>query len=147
MMPLAPQQAPSRRGRLARQRLLVHVCLIITAAVSLALEPVLSLHILLGLGFTAFVVAHLAQRRRVSASLLGRLPHPRGWLAPSGRLAFADLVLSGLTIAMFASGLWDWLSGQPTKIRWHAITGVVLTGFLVVHTFHRRARLRTSGIR
>lgn len=123
------------------------MCLIVTAAVSVALEPVLSLHILLGLGFTAFVLAHLAQRRRVSASLLRRLPHPRGWPARPGRIAFADLVLSGLTIAMLASGLWDWLSGRPTKIRWHAIAEVVLTGFLVVPTFHRRARLRTSRVR
>lgn len=121
--------------------------LVLTAGVSLVVEPLLSLHILLGLGFVAFVAAHLVQRRRVSASLLTRLPHPREWLRPSGRLAFADLLLGALTIAMFASGMWDWLSGQPTKIRWHAITGVLLAGFLAVHTVRRRGRLRTSRVR
>ena len=118
-----------------------------SASVSLAVEPILSLHILIGLAFIALVAAHLLQRRRVSASLLGRLVHPTGRLSPSGRLAAADLILTVLTIAMLASGLWDWLTGHPTRIRWHAITGVVLAGFLLVHTVRRRSRLRTSRVR
>lgn len=146
-MSRALQQRPARSRRPAALRLLVHVGLILTATVSLVFEPVLSLHILLGLGFIALVAVHLAQRRRVSASLMARLPHPRGWLRPSGRLAFADLLLAALTLAMLASGLWDWLSGHPTKIRWHAITGVLLAGFLVAHTVRRRYRLRSSRVR
>lgn len=44
---------------------------------------------------------------------------------------------------MLVSGFWDWFAGHPTKIRWHAITGVVLP----VHTARRRSRLRRSRVR
>ena len=136
-----------RRPRLSVSRWWVHVGLLVTAAVSLLVEPTLSLHILIGLGFVALVVVHLVQRRRVSVSLLKRLAHPGSWRQASGRLAIADTVLAGLTVVMLGSGLWDWLSGHPTRLRWHAISGVILTGFLVVHTLRRRNRLRSSRIR
>ncbi len=118
-----------------------------SASISLAIEPVLTLHILVGLVFIALVIAHLLQRHRVFRSLAGRAADPREWPSPSGRLAVADLLLAVLTIAMLTSGLWDWLSGHPTSFRWHAITGVVLAGFLMVHTVRRRNRLRSSRIR
>lgn len=146
-MTVAPNVRRTRRPRSAALRWWVHVGLVVSASVSLTVEPILSLHILIGLVFVALVIAHLLQRRRVSTSLLSRLAHPRGWLSPSGRLAIADLVLTMLTIAMLASGLWDWLTGHPTSIRWHAITGVILTGFLLVHTMRRRSRLRSSRVR
>ena len=140
-------------GRVARRpagavtRWLVHLGLIVTASVSLVFETVLTIHIIVGLVFVALVVAHLSQRRRVSATLVGRLIRVRGWGLPAARLALADASLSALTIGMLASGLWDWRLGHPTRIRWHAISGVVLTGFLLVHTVRRRAHLRRSGIR
>ncbi len=139
------QSSTSRRSSVARWW--VHVGLIVTAAVSLVLEPALSLHILIGLVFVGLVVAHLVQRRRVSASLLKRLGYPGTWLQASGRLAVADSALAAVTVVMLASGLWDWLSGHPTKLRWHAISGVILTGFLIGHTLRRRGRLRSSRIR
>lgn len=135
------------RRRSSLSRWWVHLGLVVTAAVSLVLEPTLSLHILIGLGFVALVVVHLVQRRRVSTSLLKRLADPGTWLRAPGRLAIADTALTALTIVMFASGLWDWLSGHPTRLRWHAISGVILTGFLIVHTLRRRSRLRSSRIR
>lgn len=141
------QSPPDRRTRSAAARWWVHAGLIVTVSVSLAFEPMLTLHIVIGLVFAALVIAHLVQRRRVSAALLAQLLHPRGWLRPSGRLAMADSVLATSTLAMLASGFWDWLDGHPTKIRWHAITGVVLVGFLVVHTLRRRSRLRSSHVR
>lgn len=101
----------------------------------------------LGLIFVAFVVAHVAQRRRVSLSLARRFRSVRTMAGPGGRLALADAVLTALTALMLASGLWDWADGHPTRIRWHAISGVVLAGFLVVHTFRRRTRLRRSIVR
>ena len=58
----------------------------------------------------------------------------------------ADAVLGALTLVMLGSGLWDWASGHPTRIRWHAITGVLLAGFLLVHTLRRRGRLRSSRV-
>ena len=146
-MTAIPNVTRKRRPRSAVWRWWVHVGLALSAAVSLAVEPILSLHIVTGLAFIALVGTHLLQRRRVSASLLSRLVHPSGWLSPSGRLAAADLLLTGLTTAMFSSGLWDWLTGHPTRVRWHAITGVLLTGFLLLHTVRRRSRLRIPQVR
>ena len=36
-----------------------------------------------------------------------------------------------------ASGLWDWLDGR-TKIRWHAISSIILLAVLIRHTWTRR---------
>ncbi len=48
---------------------------------------------------------------------------------------------------MLVSGFWDLWAPHHTKIRWHAITGVVLTIYLVVHSVRRWRRLRFSQIR
>ncbi len=125
----------------------VHLALITTALVSLVLEPVLAIHIGLGLTFVGLVVVHIVQRRRTTATLVGRLIRVRSLPTRSGRLALADLVLAALTAAMLASGIWDWAIGHPTAIRWHAITGVLLAGFLVVHTLRRRRSLTHSAVR
>jgi hypothetical protein len=45
------------------------------------------------------------------------------------------------------SGLYDWIAGHPTRIRWHALSGVALAGFLLVHTLRRRRRLHRSSVR
>ena len=132
--------------RRARARLTVHLGLIVTAAVSLTLEPVLTLHIALGLVFIGLVGAHLVQRRHTTSRLASRLVHPV-LTRPSDRLALSDALLLALTVAMFGSGLWDWLAGRPTRIRWHALTGVALSGYLVVHTVRRRRRLGSSRVR
>jgi hypothetical protein len=132
---------------LGRRRWWVHLTLMVTAAVSLALEPLLTLHVVLGLVFVGFVAVHLAQRRRVSAVLVSRLRTLRSLPTPGGRLALADAALGILTLAMLASGLWDWGVGHPTRFRWHAITGVLLAGFLLVHSVRRRSRLRSSRVR
>jgi heme exporter protein D len=130
-------------------RWLVHLGLVGTTIVSLVFEPlVLAIHIAVGLAFAVLAIAHLVQRRRVSARLLARLSRPGRTLAgPAGRLALADALLAALAAAMLASGFWDWSVGHPTRIRWHAITGVVLTVLLVVHTARRRSRLRRSKVR
>jgi hypothetical protein len=133
----------SRRGL---QRWWVHVALVATATVSLVLEPLLTVHILVGLVFVGFVVVHLGQRRRTSLALVRRLPAMARWSEPAGRLAVADALLTVLTAAMLASGLYDWLDSR-TRIRWHALTGVALAAFLLVHTVRRRARLRRSTVR
>jgi hypothetical protein len=137
----------ARRPVGAVARWLVHLGLIVSAAVSLVFETVLTIHILVGLVFVALVAGHLLQRRRVTATLVGRLLRIRGWGLPAWRLALADTLLTVLTIGMLASGLWDWRIGHPTRIRWHALSGTALAGFLLIHTLRRRARLRASGIR
>ena len=144
--PAQPGRAAGRRV-LERRRWWVHVALLLSASVSVVLEPVLTVHIALGLLFVAIVPAHLAQRRRVSVALARRFGSARALLAPGGRLALADAALTLLTAAMLASGIWDWRAGHPTRIRWHAISGVLLAGFLVVHTVRRRGRLRGSTVR
>jgi hypothetical protein len=135
-------------GRGARSRWFVHLGLIGTTVVSLVFEPlVLAIHIAVGLAFAVPAGLHLAQRRRVSARLLARLARVRILAGPSGRLALADLLLAMITAGMLVSGFWDWFAGHPTKIRWHAITGVILAIGLVAHTIRRRRRLRRSAVR
>jgi hypothetical protein len=135
-------------GRGVLFRWLVHLGMIGTAVVSLAFEPLaLAIHIVVGLAFAVLAGMHLAQRRRVSARLLHRLARIRIPAGPAGRLAMADLLLTVVTAGMLVSGFWDWLAGHPTRIRWHAITGVVLAILLLVHTVRRRRRLRRSTVR
>lgn len=135
-------------ARHARYRWLVHLGLIGTTVVSLVFEPlVLVIHIAVGLAFAVLAGMHLAQRRRVSARLLHRLARVRIPAGPAGRLALADLLLAVITAGMLVSGFWDWFAGHPTRIRWHAITGVVLAILLLVHTIRRRRRLRRSTVR
>jgi hypothetical protein len=126
----------------------VHLGLIATTAVSMVFEPmVLTIHIAVGLAFAALVAVHIYQRRRVSVSLTRQLFRPRSVAQPSGRLAVADALLAALTLGMLVSGFWDWAIGHPTRIRWHALTGVVLLVYLCVHTVNRRHRLRYSQVR
>lgn len=142
-------QAPARDGvRRTLSRWLVHLGLIVTVIVSLVFEPlVLAIHIVVGLAFAVLTGVHLAQRRRVSAGLLARLARVRALARPAGRLALTDMLLAVITVGMLASGFWDWFAGHPTRIRWHAITGVVLAILLLVHTVRRWSRLRRSKVR
>lgn len=136
-------QAERRRQERQRQGLRQEA-----VGVSLMFEPlVLAIHIAVGLAFVVLASMHLAQRRRVSARLLTRLARVRMLAGPAGRLALADLLLAAVTAGMLVSGFWDWLAGHPTKIRWHAITGVVLAILLLAHTVRRRTRLRRSTVR
>ncbi len=141
-------QAARDGARRAVLRWLVHLGLIATVTVSLVFEPlVLMIHITVGLVFVVLVGMHLAQRRRVSASLLSRLARVRALARPAGRLALADALLAVITAGMLISGFWDWFAGHPTRVRWHAITGVVLAILLLIHTVRRWSRLRRSRIR
>jgi hypothetical protein len=65
----------------------------------------------------------------------------------AARIAVTDLSLPILTAAMLGSVVWDWGLGNPTEIRWHAITAVLLAITLSIRTLHRLRRLRTSDIR
>jgi hypothetical protein len=138
---------PPRRSGAAQHRWVVHLALLATVTASLVLEPVVTVHVVLGLAFVGLVVVHLIQRREVSMALARRLARLAGWGGGSGRLALADALLVALTAAMLASGLYDWIAGHPTRIRWHALSGMVLAGFLLVHTLRRRRRLYRSSVR
>jgi hypothetical protein len=150
---LPPPAANQRAGRQANARRalyrwLVHIGLIATLVVSLLFEPlVLTIHIVVGLAFAVLVGAHLAQRRRVSANLAGRLVRVTTLGRPAGRLALADALLAAVTLAMLVSGFCDWFAGHSTRIRWHALTGVAVAVLLAIHTFRRWSRLRRSRVR
>jgi hypothetical protein len=141
-------RVPASRKEVRRQaaaRLAVHLALLATVVTSLIFEPMLTLHIALGLVFVGLVIAHLAQRRRTTRRLLKAVAARRPLSTPVARLAWSDALLAGLTAVMFGSGLWDWLVG-PTHVRWHAISGVVLAIVLGIHTVRRRRRLARSSV-
>jgi hypothetical protein len=124
----------------------VHLGLILTLIISLVFEFVLSIHIIVGLLLILFVVAHLVQRRRISTTLARRLTRLTSLHGRGGRMALSDAVLLALTVAMLISGFVDVALGHPTRVRWHAIFGVVLALYLLVHTIRRRSRLRSSRV-
>ncbi|MDQ2814317.1 MAG: hypothetical protein M3Z75_21230 [Actinomycetota bacterium] len=120
----------------------------VTVIVSLVFEPlVLTIHIAVGLIFAVLVGVHLAQRHRVSVSLMARLVRVRALAQPAGRLALADALLAMITAGMLISGFWDWFTRHPTRIAWHALTGVALAILLLIHTVRRWSRLRRSKVR
>lgn len=137
-----------RAKRAASRRWWVHLGLLVTVVISLLFEGfMLTVHIAVGFVFVALVVVHLAQRRQVSTNLASRLLRVRGLHRPAGRLAVSDAFLTAVTVAMLVSGFWDWSAGHPTRIRWHAYTGVALAVLVLVHTLRRRRRLRRSQVR
>jgi len=133
--------------RTATLRWWVHLGLMASVIVSLALEFVLTVHIVVGLLFVALVVCHLVQRRKISAKLARRLTRFTTAQSRLARMAISDALLVVLTLGMLASGFVDVAIGHPTQIRWHALLGVALTVYLVVHTLRRRTRLKSSAIR
>jgi hypothetical protein len=133
--------------RTATLRWWVHLGLMASVIVSLVFEFILTVHIVVGLIFVALVVCHLVQRRRISTKLLRRLTQLTTAQSRLGRMAVSDALLAVLTLAMLVSGFVDVALGHPTQIRWHALLGVALSVYLVVHTWRRRKRLKSSAIR
>ncbi len=129
-----------------KRRWWVHIGLMLTFVVSLVFEFVLSIHVIVGLLFLLFVVGHLIQRRRISSTLARRLTRVTSLHRRAGRLALSDALLLALTVAMLISGFVDVALGHPTRVRWHAIFGVGLAIYVVVHTIRRRSRLKSSKI-
>ena len=152
MSPLGVQRGCGETGdvqsrRSATLRWWVHLGLMVSVVVSLCFEFILTVHIVVGLLFVAFVICHLVQRRKISGKLARRLTRFTTAQGRLARMAMSDALLTALTLAMLASGFVDVALGHPTKVRWHAILGVALTVYLVVHTLRRRARLKSSAIR
>ena len=132
----------TRRGpRRPLWRWAVDLVLIAAAVVSVVLEPVsTALHSVLGLLFAGFVGPHLWYRRAWIRGTLRRLWRRRS-LPGALRWSLSQAgVLLVLTMVVTASGLWDWLDGR-TKIRWHAISSIILLAVLIRHTWTRRGWL------
>ena len=68
-MALENGAVPPRRSVAARHRWVVHLALLATGTTSLVLEPVVTVHVVLGLAFVGLVVVHVVQRRQVSMAL------------------------------------------------------------------------------
>jgi hypothetical protein len=146
-----------------RYRWLGHLGLIVSflaALAALLLRSSITIHIIVGLVFVAFVIVHIAQRRRTTSKLAAQLVHLRSWSKPRGRLGLSDAVLAFLTLNVLVSGVVDWASGRNTPfplreltglpihfIGWHGLSSVVLLCYLLVHVLRRRTRLRRSQIR
>jgi len=141
------RKSPAVRLKPARHRWWVHLGMMVTLVVSLVFETVLTIHIVVGLVFVALALTHVTQRRLTSGRLAAKLLRVRTLGSPVGRMAVADALLAALSLAMLGTGFWDLFDGHPTRIRWHALTGVALAVFLVVHTVRRRKRLRSSRVR
>lgn len=158
------EPALMRTDRRVQYRWLGHVGLIVSFLAALATLLVrrsgISIHIVTGLVFVAFVVVHIAQRRRTTGKLAAQLMHARAWFRRRGRLGFSDAILAFLTLNVLVSGVVDYvdkrntpfplraLTGLPIQfIGWHGLSSVILLCYLVVHILRRRTRLRRSQIR
>ena len=141
----------------------MHLCLIATfvgALAALVGTTGTTLHILIGLVFVGLVVVHVGQRRRtIGRACWPGSPTSRCGSDREGGSPVSDLVLAGLTLNVLASGLVDWQEGYKVELplsalglpenlmSWHALSALVLTGYLAVHVVRRRSRLRSSSIR
>lgn len=150
-----------KRGE--RRRWYVHVSLIATLAGSLVtliyLSRSITIHVVFGVLFVAFVAVHLWQRRRTVRSLAKQLVG-MGRRKGSTRLAVSDTILELLVANLFVSGIVDALSHHATVLpfasavglppgldQWHKLAGVILALYVIVHVSRRRKRLRRSHIR
>ncbi len=125
--------------------------LIAAGIISVLFEPTsIAIHSVIGLIFVGAVGPHLWNRRTWIRGAARRLWQRR--LTRTLRWSLAQSVLlSALVMVMTVSGLWDWLD-VPTKIRWHAISSVILIGVALRHAWTRRdwllhRRMRAPGRR
>ena len=145
-------------------RWLGHLGLIVSFLAALATLLVrrssIIIHVAVGLVFVAFVVVHIAQRRRTTGKLAAQLVHARAWFKRRGRLGLSDAILAFLTLNVLVSGVVDYIDGRNTPfplraltglpihfIGWHGLSSVILLCYLVAHILRRRTRLRRSQIR
>jgi hypothetical protein len=128
-----------RRNGLARWS--VDIALIAAGVVSVLFEPVsIAIHSVVGLVFVAVVGPHLWNRRAWIRGTLRRLWSRRS-LSRTVRWSLGQTgLLLALTLVVTASGLWDWLDAR-TRIRWHAISSVILIVVVIWHTWTRRGWL------
>ena len=129
-----------QRGRTWR-RWLIDMLLISGAIISLIFEPFsVAVHSIVGLVFAGTVAPHLWHRRSWVRGTLSRLRQRRRL---SARLRWGlsqSLLLLVLVLTVTASGLYDWLDA-PSRIRWHAISSVILIVVVTRHAWTRRQSL------
>lgn len=140
----ARARPPKSRGiaGLAIRRWLVDVTLLTAIVTSVVFEPLsIAIHSIIGLVFITMAGPHLWDRRHWISATLGQLRR-RALRPPRGRKLAQAVWLLALAVAVTLSGLWDWL-GVPTRIRYHAITSIILIVIAAWHTWnHRRSLAR-----
>ena len=155
-----------RGDSIARRRWLVHVALIgaflaaIVSAIFLSRKYLghsgTTDHSIIGLVVLALVLVHLFQRRQTVRRLLSRLIGRSRSTGHRSRLAVSDMILWILTLNAMVSGVADFLAGRTIFLsipgpnlfhKWHAMSVLILLGYVIVHVTRRRKRLRTSHVR
>jgi hypothetical protein len=139
------------------------VALIITLAGSLlsliTLSHSITIHVIFGVLFMAFLLFHFFQRRRTIASLLKRLLGTQTRSRAATRLAVSDIILELLVLNVLLSGIVDGINHHATALpfateiglppglsQWHKLAAVVLVVYATVHIIRRRKRLRRSHV-
>ncbi len=145
---MTDQIAPDSRRAASRlaagmtwRRWLIDMLLIGGGVISAVFEPMsIALHSIVGLAFAGLVGPHLWNRRQWISGTLRRLRRRRR-LAARRRWSLAQSVLLALLVLIVTgSGLWDWL-GAPTRIRFHALSSLVLIAVASWHGWTRRSWL------
>lgn len=145
----APAVGGRRVARVGRRRIagrslrrwLVDALLLVVCVVCVAYEPVsIAIHSVIGLVFAAAVGPHLWDRRTWIRGTWRRVRERRALSSRHRWITWQAVLLFLLVAVVTGSGLWDWLVG-PTKIRFHAISSVILIGVLAWHTWTRRRSL------
>jgi hypothetical protein len=151
----------SRVSARARSRWTVHLALLITITVALVpllmfgVSPRVTVHIVIACLFLGLVIVHLAQRRHMLSKLIAQFGRA-GSRMKGRRLAVSDAIFAFLAANVLASGIYDLVTGQNTRIPlpgihlfigWHSLSSVIFLGYLIAHVIRRRRRLRHSRIR
>ncbi len=131
------------------RRWLIDMLLIAGGIVSVIFEPLsIAVHSVIGLIFAGSVGPHLWHRRAWIRGTLGRLRQRKRLSAKLRWSLSQSLLLGVLVVVVTVSGLYDWLD-ERSKIRWHAISSVVLIIVVARHAWTRRQwllrRRRTGG--
>lgn len=120
------------------RRWITDIVLAAAGIVSVLLEPAsIAIHSVIGLVFAGAVGPHLWHRRSWIRGVARRLWRRRSLSRAMSWAASQTGLLLALTLAVTASGLYDWLDAR-TRIRWHAISSVILIGVAARHAWTRR---------
>jgi uncharacterized protein YebE (UPF0316 family) len=141
----------------------VHVALLVSLAGALLsliyLSRSITVHVIFGVLFMAFLLCHLYQRRKTVRSLARQVFVIRHQSTTRKRLALSDSILELLVINVLVSGVVDGVQHHATQlnflanlgfppglIQWHKLASFILVVYIIVHVSRRSKRLRRSHI-
>ena len=119
-------------------RWLIDILLIAGVIVSVIFEPFsIAVHSIIGLIFVGAVGPHLWHRRSWIRGTLSRVWQRRRLSVKLSWSLSQSFLLLALVITVTASGLYDWIDTR-SRIRWHAISSVILIVVAARHAWTRR---------